>query len=107
MKGFYLKWLTVFIGILILAASCRKDDPVLPSEPTLVNPWEQVTGDIYGFFLLNEGNMGTNQASLDYYNYETGVYTRNITANATLMRSKTSATWETTFKFTVTNSGQL
>ena len=58
MKGFYLKWLTVFIGILILAASCRKDDPVLPSEPTLVNPWEQVTGDIYGFFLLNEGNMG-------------------------------------------------
>ena len=78
MKGFYLKWLTVFIGILIFAASCRKDDPVLPSEPTLVNPWEQVTGDIYGFFLLNEGNMGTNQASLDYYDYETGVYTRNI-----------------------------
>lgn len=61
-----------------LQASCRKDDPVLPSEPTLVNPWEQVTGDIYGFFLLNEGNMGTNQASLDYYDYETGVYTRNI-----------------------------
>ena len=30
MKGFYLKWLTVFIGILIFAASCRKDDPVLP-----------------------------------------------------------------------------
>ena len=104
MKGFYLKWLTVFIGILILAASCRKDDPVLPSEPTLVNPWEQVTGDIYGFFLLNEGNMGTNQASLDYYDYDT----REIfTANATLMRSKTSATWETTFKSTVTNSGRL
>lgn len=78
MKGFYLKWLAVSIGVLTLAASCRKDDPVLPSEPTLVNPWEQVTGDIYGFFLLNEGNMGTNQASLDYYDYETGVYTRNI-----------------------------
>ena len=78
MKGFYLKWLAVSISVLTLAASCRKDDPVLPSEPTLVNPWEQVTGDIYGFFLLNEGNMGTNQASLDYYDYETGVYTRNI-----------------------------
>ena len=96
MKGFYLKWLAVSIGVLTLAASCRKDDPVLPSEPTLVNPWEQVTGDIYGFFLLNEGNMGTNQASLDYYDYETGVYTRNI-----------SATWETTFKSTATNSGRL
>ena len=83
MNGFYLKWLTVFIGILVLAASCRKDDPVLPSEPTLVNPWEQVTGDIYGFFLLNEGNMGTNQASLDYYDYAVSythldVYKRQI-----------------------------
>ena len=107
MKGFYLKWLTVFIGILVLAASCRKDDPVLPSEPTLVNPWEQVTGDIYGFFLLNEGNMGTNQASLDYYDYETGVYTRNIYGERNPYEVKDPATWETTFKSTVTNSGQL
>ncbi len=52
----------------ILAASCRKDDPVLlPSEATLVNPWELgYWRYIRIFFLLNEGNMGTNQASLDY-----------------------------------------
>jgi len=65
-------------ALAIFAISCRKDDPILPSEPVEVNPWEQVTGDIYGFFLLNEGNMGSNKASIDYYNYETGVYTRNI-----------------------------
>ena len=31
-----------------------------------------------GFFLLNEGNQGSNKASLDYFDYETGVYTKNI-----------------------------
>ena len=33
-----------------------------------------------GFFLLNEGNMGSNKSTLDYYDYETGVYTKNIYA---------------------------
>ena len=59
--------------------SCRRGDmPVIPSEPVEVNPWDTVSGEIYGFFLLNEGNMGSNKASLDYYDYGTGVYTRNI-----------------------------
>jgi len=31
-------------------------------------------------FLLNEGNMGSNKATLDYYNYNTGVYHKNIFA---------------------------
>lgn len=68
----------LIIIFALFAVACRKDEPILPSEPTVVNPWEQVTGDIYGFFLLNEGNMGSNKASLDHYNYQTGVYTRNI-----------------------------
>lgn len=59
-------------------ASCRTDDFVLPSDPIEVNPWEKVTGDIYGFYLLNEGNMGSNKASLDFYDYQTGIYHRNI-----------------------------
>ena len=37
-------------------------------------------GEIAGFFLLNEGNMGSNKATLDYFDYETGVYTKNIYA---------------------------
>ena len=47
-----------------------------------MNPWDKVSGEIKGFFLLNEGNMGSNKASLDYYDYETGVYTRNILRNS-------------------------
>ena len=73
--GGFLLCLTVVCGIL---GGCRGENPVLPSEPVEVNPWDTVSGDIYGFFLLNEGNMGSNKASLDYYDYTTGVYTRNI-----------------------------
>ena len=71
-------WLVVVLFTMAFISSCRKDDPILPSEPVDVNPGDTVTGDIYGFFLLNEGNMGSNKASLDHYDYETGVYTRNI-----------------------------
>lgn len=74
--------LLIFSVSAILAAaatvSCRKADIIIPSEPVTVNPWEKVTGDIQGFFLLNEGNMGSNKASLDFYDYNTGIYTRNI-----------------------------
>lgn len=56
--------------------SCRGDEPVVPSTGTQVGRGE--SGPVKGFFLLNEGNMGSNKASLDYYDYETGVYTRNI-----------------------------
>ena len=33
---------------------------------------------VSGFYLLNEGNMGSNKATLDYYDYTSAVYTRNI-----------------------------
>lgn len=59
--------------------SCRKEDPVIPSTDVPVSPGGG-KGPVKGFFLLNEGNMGSNKASLDYYDYETGVYTRNIYA---------------------------
>jgi DNA-binding beta-propeller fold protein YncE len=38
------------------------------------------TGEIKGFFLLNEANMGSNKASLDYFDYASGTYHRNIFA---------------------------
>lgn len=32
--------------------------------------------------MLNEGNMGSNKCTLDYFDYSTGIYTRNIYAQA-------------------------
>ena len=81
MRTINIRTIFLLISILPLAwavTGCRSEYPVLPSEPVEVNPWDTVSGDVCGFFLLNEGNMGSNKASLDYYDYTTGVYTRNI-----------------------------
>lgn len=74
----HIRHLIILLLTVVFITSCREDYPVLPSKPIEVNPWEKVTGDIYGFYLLNEGNMGSNKASLDFYDYETGIYHRNI-----------------------------
>jgi DNA-binding beta-propeller fold protein YncE len=66
-----------FISVLFLVA-CRGEDTIVPSTQTPVDTGE--SGQIKGFFLLNEGNMGSNKASLDYFDYESGVYCKNIFA---------------------------
>jgi hypothetical protein len=33
-----------------------------------------------GFYLFNEGNMGSNKATLDYFDFTTGMYTKNMYA---------------------------
>lgn len=56
--------------------SCRTDDYVIPSEKDEVSSGEDTP--VKGFYLLNEGNMGSNKCTLDYYDYASGVYHRNI-----------------------------
>ncbi|MBL1222051.1 YncE family protein [Chryseobacterium sp. L7] len=58
--------------------SCRTDDYVVPSEKDEVSTGEDTP--IKGFYLLNEGNMGSNKCTLDYFDYATGTYHRNIYA---------------------------
>ncbi|MDR2235952.1 MAG: YncE family protein [Chryseobacterium sp.] len=58
--------------------SCRTDDYVVPSEKEEVSTGEDTP--IKGFYLLNEGNMGSNKCTLDYFDYATGTYHRNIYA---------------------------
>ena len=69
--------LTAVLAILAITLSgCRKDDPIIPEEEERL-PSQTVT-TIAGFYLLNEGNMNMNKASLDYYDYATGMYRRNV-----------------------------
>ncbi|WP_187376939.1 MULTISPECIES: YncE family protein [Butyricimonas] len=69
--------LTFLLGIF--SFSCRDDDDeIIPSVVTKVTPSDLVAGPVKGFFLLNEGNMGSNKASLDYFDYTTGEYHKNI-----------------------------
>ena len=68
--------LVALAAILMLMTSCREEQVIfIPEEVEITTP--QYTS-VQGFYLLNEGNMGSNKATLDYYNYRTGRYTRNI-----------------------------
>jgi DNA-binding beta-propeller fold protein YncE len=67
--------------LLSCLMACREEVEVFPPEETPVDTPEGATV-VRGFYLLNEGNMGTNKATLDYYNCETGTYLRNIYAGA-------------------------
>ena len=53
------------------------DDSITPEIPT------EPIADLKGFYLLNEGNMSMNKAALDYMDFETGIYEKEVfrTAN--------------------------
>ncbi len=61
---------------LLFLFSCRTDDYVVPSETKDVSSGEDTP--VKGFYLLNEGNMGSNKCTLDYFDYATGTYRKNI-----------------------------
>ncbi|WP_312766141.1 DUF5074 domain-containing protein [Epilithonimonas sp.] len=62
---------------LLFLISCRTDDIIIrPEVVEGLAPPENTA--IKGFYLLNEGNMGTNKATLDFFDYTTGTYHRNI-----------------------------
>lgn len=70
---------TVYISLCLLSLllfACRDDYEVFYPEEITVSLPEYTS--IEGFYLLNEGSMGTNKSTLDYYNYRTGKYNRNI-----------------------------
>jgi DNA-binding beta-propeller fold protein YncE len=62
-------------------ASCREEGEVLPPEVIPVEPPGEADA-LLGFYLLNEGNMGSNKSTLDYFDFATGEYHRNIYADA-------------------------
>lgn len=62
--------------------SCQSDD--IPTEEDVQQPEipEEPEASVKGFYLLNEGSMSMNKASLDYMDYETGDYNRNVFSQA-------------------------
>jgi hypothetical protein len=74
----YPKYLLFPIALFaLLATSCRKDAPP-PTEqvstPFTPNPSSMVKG----VYLLNEGNFNANKATLDYVDYTTGQFRKNV-----------------------------
>lgn len=69
-----------FLPLLLAAAGCREDELVVPTEYDIIPEWPAAGTGIRGFYLVNEGNMGSNKCTLDYFDYFTGLYARNLYA---------------------------
>ena len=74
------------IGYWLLAIglmSCRSDEIIYPAEYEIL-PMESrevssfASNEPIGMYLLNEGNMGSNKATIDYIDFIKGIYIRNI-----------------------------
>jgi len=69
----------LIVTLLSLAGlqSCRKEEQPLAEETVDIAPPDPAASP-KGFYLLNEGNMNANKASLDYVDFRTGKYRKNI-----------------------------
>lgn len=72
----FLKFTAITAAICLTAGSCRRDQVAYLAEPEEVTP--PVESELTGFYLLNQGNMGTNKCTLDRFTFADGVYHRNI-----------------------------
>ena len=75
--------LCMVVSVLLLLTSCRGDEIVFPAEYEVL-PMESrelssfAQNEPIGMYLLNEGNMGSNKATIDYLDFSKGIYIRNI-----------------------------
>jgi DNA-binding beta-propeller fold protein YncE len=74
---------------LLCTTSCREEVELIPPEVVPLAPPDTAVADtaagkprILGFYLLNEGNMGSNKSTLDYFDFASGAYHRNLYAEA-------------------------
>lgn len=74
------RYLFIVLAGCCLAAGCRKIELVNPTEYEVLPFGEDPDADPIGMYLLNEGNMGSNKADIDYLDYRTAVYARGIYA---------------------------
>ena len=73
----WVQCLCVAFAVLGLFA-CREEEMILVAEPeTVLGLRADAEAVPQGFYLLNEGNMGSNKATLDYLDFRTGQYLRN------------------------------
>ena len=70
----------ISLSVAVLFSGCRQNVIIIPTEEE--QHGEKQNTEIVGFYLLNEGNMGSNKSTLDYYDYTTAIYSRNIYAEA-------------------------
>jgi DNA-binding beta-propeller fold protein YncE len=82
-KYYILIWAIGYWLMAIGFISCRGDEIIFPAEYEFL-PMESrelssfAQNEPIGMYLLNEGNMGSNKATIDYLDFSKGIYIRNI-----------------------------
>lgn len=70
----------IFFVVLSCATSCREDELVVPTEYDILPFSPDADVNPIGMYLLNEGNMGSNKATIDYVDFKNAYYVRNMYA---------------------------
>lgn len=78
MRKFHIYILCVVVLTAII--SCREDELVVPTEYDILPFDTDVNANPVGIYLLNEGNMGSNKASIDFVDFKNAYYVRNMYA---------------------------
>lgn len=83
MKRLFSILFPLFLSGLLLLPACREDELVVPTEYELLPMPIRCEADFaadepIGMYLLNEGNMGSNKASIDYVDFVNGYYIRSL-----------------------------
>ena len=69
------------VAVIAVVSACRNDEAVIPPTPEDTGK-PSVKGKVVGMYVLNEGNMNSNKATLDYLDLSadgpTAQYMRNI-----------------------------
>lgn len=73
-----MRHILIFCMLCILLAACRQDEYVDFSEEQTTGGIPEPEGSFCGMYLLNEGNMGSNHCTLDYLDFGSATYHRNI-----------------------------
>ncbi len=81
-------YIVLFLTVSLFFDACREDELVVPTEYDILPGGPQPDAEPRGMYLLNEGNMGSNKASIDYVDYRNGYYERNLypTRNPTVVK---------------------
>lgn len=69
-------------GLLLVCVlfSCRREEIIPYSQQESIATPPLVDPEVVGFYVLNSGVRGNNEATLDYFDYTTSIYHRNIYA---------------------------
>lgn len=73
-------YILTIVFAMTAITGCREDELVVPTEYDVLPIELNADADPIGMYVLNEGNMGSNKASIDFVDFRNAYYVRNMYA---------------------------